>query len=512
MHYPSGYMLREDSPTRAPHHVVLTGATGFVGRFLVLRLLARGYQVTALVRSVDRARQQLGRQGITLVKLSDDEGIERAVQSADTVIHLAGAPVAQRWTTSHKKRMWESRIGLAQRLSRIMQRSCAQLPTIISAGGIGIYGDQGDTLLDENAPTGSGYLAELAVAWEEVWDSLRQAGARVVSLRIGVVLGLEGGFLQKVLPPTEQGLGALLGSGKQYVPWVHMVDLARIIEWSIANKSAQGAYNACAPHPVTHRSLVTSLANQCDRKVFFRVPRWALRVTMGEMASMLCGGQNATPRRALEQGFRFEHPDLVPALREILHGADLRMEAAGEMPTQEPYINDTRPDRELVHQSLLCAPLETVFDFFSKAENLSVLTPPGMGFDIRTPLPIEMHKGRLIDYKISMGPLKFPWRTRIEQWETQSHFVDAQLIGPYASWYHEHRFEAVDEHNTRMTDHVYYRVGLRKIPLGPVGRLIEKRFVRPQLRRIFAYRDRMIQARFGGETSSATTQPEVRPR
>lgn len=509
-------MLREDS-LGAPHHVVLTGATGFVGRFVVLRLLARGYRVSVLVRNVERARQQLGRQGVELVALDDEAALRKALQSVQTLIHLAGAPVAQRWTASHKKAMWESRIGLAQRLSRIIQTHSAHLPTIINAGGIGIYGDKGSDPVTEASGSGQGFLAELAQAWEAVWDTLRNAGSRVVQLRIGVVLGLEGGFLQKVLPPTELGMGAVLGSGKQYVPWVHLVDLARMIEWAIKTPEASGPYNACSPFAATHKALVQELAQACNGGAPFRVPRWVLRLAMGEMASMLCEGQNASPTRALSQGFEFQYPDLRPALDEILHGADLEMPAADSLPQGEPYIDDTKPDRELRHQSLLKAPLSEVFDFFSKAENLSVLTPPGMAFKIRTPLPIEMHKGRLIDYKIALGPLSFPWRTRIEQWEEQSHFVDAQLIGPYASWFHEHRFEAVDDQTTKMTDHVYYRVGLKKIPLGPIGRLIEKVFVRPQLRRIFSYRDRMIQARFGEtqETRSenhAMSSSEVQAR
>lgn len=496
-------MPRENPPHKGPHRIVLTGATGFVGRFLVLRLLAQGYAVTALVRSVDRARQQLGRQGIDLVSLGDDQAIAHALRQAKTVIHLAGAPVAKRWTNSHKKAMWESRITLAQRLSTLIQANCAELPTIVSAGGIGIYGNRGKERLDEQAAAGSDYLAQLALAWEEVWDSLSRAGARVVSLRLGVVLGLEGGFLQQVLPPTEQGLGVILGSGSQYVPWVHLKDVARLIEWAMTTPSASGPYNACAPSPQPHKELVEQLANLCERKVRFRVPRWILRPLLGEMASMLCGGQNAQPARAQNQGFAFEFPELKPALQEILFGAKLSMPEASSLPEQEPYIQDTKPDREIIHESVLHAPLETVFDFFSKAENLSVLTPPGMAFDIKTPLPIEMHKGRLIEYKISLGPISFPWRTRIEHWEQQSHFVDAQLIGPYASWYHEHRFERIDAQRTKMTDHVYYRVGLGKIPLGPIGRLIEARFVRPQLRRIFSYRDRMITARFGHQTPSA---------
>lgn len=505
-------MFREDPPSSVPHHVVLTGATGFVGRFLVMRLIAQGYRVTALVRNVERARQQLGRQGVQLLSLDDDAALETGLRSVQILIHLAGAPVAKRWTNAHKKAMWDSRIGLAQKLSRIISTQCETMPTIVNAGGIGLYGDRGDEILDEQAPAGSGFLAELALAWEQVWDSLKNAGARVVQLRIGVVLGIGGGFLDKVLPPTEQGLGAILGSGSQYVPWIHLEDLARIIEWSIQNNTAHGPYNACAPNAVTHRTLVEDLARTCDGGVLLRVPRWILRLVMGEMATMLCEGQRATPARALAQGFSFSHPDLEPALEEILRGANLSMPAASGLPNDEPYIEDTKPDRELVHESVLHAPLTAVFDFFSQAENLSVLTPPGMGFNIRTPLPIAMHAGRLIDYKISLGPFSFPWRTRIEQWQEQSHFVDAQLIGPYASWFHEHRFEAIDAHTTKMTDHVYYRVGLKKIPLGPLGRLIERKFVRPQLRGIFSYRDRMIQARFGRAQQTTSSTQEINAR
>lgn len=494
-------MVREQSPPGSPQHIVLTGATGFVGRYLVMRLVARGHALTLLVRNFEAAQAQFGGLDLQLVELEKEEAVGRALAQADSLIHLAGAPVAQRWTSAHKQAMWESRVGLSQRLINLIARHREQGKlSVVCAGGVGYYGKGGEEVLSESSPAGQGELAELAQACERVWASFEQEGNRVVHLRIGVVLGLEGGILAKTLPPTEFGLGAVLASGNQYLPWIHINDLCRMIEWAVENKEVTGPYNACAPTALPYRDFATQLAQSSGGKVRVRVPQWLLRLTLGEMSVVVCEGQHAVPERAQNAGFAFHYPSLSEALDDLLHGAELAMSPARSMPDGEQYIQANKPNREILHHCILNAPRSSVFEFFSRAENLSLLTPPTLAFDIRTPCPIEMRKGTVIDYRISLAFFSFNWRTYIEHFEEQERFVDVQTRGPYACWYHEHIFTRLDTNTTKMVDRVYYRVGLGRFSLGPLGRWIEKRFVRPQLRRIFSYRDRMIQARFGFAT------------
>jgi ligand-binding SRPBCC domain-containing protein len=220
-------------------------------------------------------------------------------------------------------------------------------------------------------------------------------------------------------------------------------------------------------------------------------PAVALRLALGEAAGVLLGGQKVLPRRALELGFRFAHPGLDAALEAELAATDsLTLGPARETPDAD-YLR-ARGARYLLEQTTrIDAPLTEVFGFFSRAENLGAMTPPTMSFSIRTPMPIEMRPGALIDYSIRLGPVPMGWRTRIEAWEPGSRFVDAQLKGPYRSWYHEHRFEA-DGATTLMHDRVWYSP-----PLGPLGRLANALAVAPQLRGIFGYREKAIRRRFG---------------
>lgn len=494
-------MTMRDLPARdnpsAPR-VVITGATGFVGRYLVMRLLRAGMHITALVRDIEKAKAVLGRQAIELVKLDDEANLQKALDGCKALIHLAGAPVFKRWTPAHKQAMWDSRIKLAKNLARLATSPERRPPeVIIGASGIGIYGDGHDQLLQEDSPPGEDYLAKLAVAWEEAWDEARAHGIRVVNLRIGIVLGIEGGFLEKILPVADMGIVARTGSGKQFVAWVHLQDIARMIEWAIENRSAQGPYNACAPSPQRHDDLMREIGERSQARLSLRAPQWLLSTLLGELGTMMGSGQRALPQRALNEGFQFRYPELPAALDEILASSKVSfLENTGALPETD-YLNKGSANRELIQENTLDAPLEEIFEFFSQAENLGALTPSGMSFQIQTPAPIDMQSGTLIDYRIKVGLLRFPWRTRIDIWQPQESFVDVQLRGPYHRWHHLHHFQSVNATQTAMRDHVHYRVGPPIPGLNFLFNWVERRIVRPQLRRIFSYRETMIQARFG---------------
>lgn len=477
--------------------VFVTGATGFIGRRLSLRLAQDGHDVVAWVRDVDRARATLGAQP-ELVDMSEgDEALRHSLEGCDAVINLAGSPVARRWSAKVRRSIVDSRVGLTRRLVGGME-ACSKPPRILlSASAVGYYGDRGTESLTEQLPAGEGFLAEVCRDWESAALRARDFGCRVALMRIGVALGAEGGALATMVPAFSWGLGAILGSGRQYMPFIHVDDVVELFVRALVDRRFEGPFNAVAPHPVDNAEFSRALGGTLGRPVWMRVPSWALKIAFGGAAQVMLASQRAICGRAQQLGFRFRHPTVRDALESALRpsnkvqvGPVTDSEASSQVP-EHPYLKARGPSHRVQSSVLLDAPIDEVFDFFRQAENLGVMTPPDMKFDILTPTPIQMRAGTEIAYRISVGRVPMRWFTSIELWEPPSRFADAQMRGPYAGWFHEHRFERVGE-RTKMTDRVWYR-----LPLGPVGRLVHRLFVRRQLERIFEYRVRAIALRFG---------------
>lgn len=296
---------------------LITGATGFVGR----RLIERLPQPTVLTRDVLRARRQLGS------KIADavawDPGRPPpvpALEGVDAVFHLAGEPVAEgRWTAAKKARIRESRVQGTQRLVEAI-RQCARPPKVlVSASAVGYYGSRGDAWLDEASPPGHDFLAEVCQEWEREARSAEACGVRVVSIRIGIVLGREGGALARMLLPFRLGLGSPLGSGRQFMPWIHLDDLVRLCCFAVEQPLLRGPVNGVSPNPVTNREFTQTLARVLRRPAFLPpVPAWVLRLALGEFAEVLLASQRVRPAAALNAGFTFQYPELEAALRDLL--------------------------------------------------------------------------------------------------------------------------------------------------------------------------------------------------
>ncbi len=272
--------------------VTLTGATGFIGRALAVRVEAAGHKVQPFSL---RSPQPL--------------------QICDAVIHLAGEPVAQRWTLEAKRRIRESRVDGTRRLIAALP---APPKVFICSSAVGFYGSRGDEILTETSPPGTGFLAEVCTAWEGAADEASALGARVVKLRTGVVLGGRGGALDRMLPPFRMGVGGRLGSGRQWMPWIHLDDHLDLVEFALGQAGVSGPINAVAPNPVTNREFTVTLARALHRPAFLPAPAIALKAMFGEMASALLDSQRVIPRAALDAGFVFRHSELGPALQEIL--------------------------------------------------------------------------------------------------------------------------------------------------------------------------------------------------
>jgi uncharacterized protein (TIGR01777 family) len=311
--------------------VTVTGATGLIGAKLVAGLRAEGAEVTVLSRDPGSARAQLRGQGVQgqsaggeLQALAWDPLREAAPPAAlegrDAVIHLAGENVAQRWSASAKRAIRESRVLGTRNLVQGL-RECAtptgaesRPPVLVSASAIGYYGAHGEEPLDEEAPAGSDYLAQVCAAWETEARTVLDLQMRAVQVRIGVVLDRDGGALAKMLPPFRLGLGGPVAGGRQYVSWVHPADIFGIVRAAISDERWSGPVNATAPEPVTNRELSHALGRALSRPALLPVPGIALRALYGEMAQVVTSGARVLPARPLMLDYRFEHPQLEEAL------------------------------------------------------------------------------------------------------------------------------------------------------------------------------------------------------
>lgn len=300
--------------------ILISGATGLVGSALTRALQAADWEVLALRRRPHASRaQEAGTGDIIWSPLTGDMETGR-LEGLDAVIHLAGENVAAgRWTQTRRAAIRDSRVDGTRHLSRALAR-CAQPPAVlVCASAVGYYGDGGEAWLDEDSPPGSDFLARVAVAWEDAAGAARAAGIRVVHLRFGVILSSTGGALARMLPIFRLGLGGRLGHGRQYMSWLSLPEAVSIIRFAISQTHLDGPVNAVAPEPVTNAVFTRTLALVLTRPAFLPLPAWAARAALGEMAdALLLAGTRARPRRLLESGYNFLHPDLEPALRALL--------------------------------------------------------------------------------------------------------------------------------------------------------------------------------------------------
>lgn len=298
--------------------IVLAGGAGFIGRAMA-RAWVGQHEVVVLTREVERARQRLP-EGVACVRWDGETLGEwvSVLESADVLINLAGESIAQRWTPAVKERLRQSRL----QPTRLLVEALAQLrqppATLLQASAIGFY-DQNPTLeVDENSSPGEGFLAEMCVAWEAAARPAEAQGVRVCWLRIGIVLGEGGGALEKMVLPFRLGVGGPLGSGRQWLSWIHLDDVVGAAYFLMNRPDLSGAFNFTAPNPVTMSEFARVLGKVLRRPAGMRVPAFALRLMLGEMAESLLQGSRVLPRRLLDAGYAFQYPELESALRAVL--------------------------------------------------------------------------------------------------------------------------------------------------------------------------------------------------
>lgn len=295
--------------------ILLTGGTGLIGRALCRHWAAQGHELLVWSR----------RPGEVAALCSGARGVGRLAEldgeaPLDAVVNLAGAPIADRpWTAARRRLLWHSRVTLTRQLVDWLASRPVRPRVLLSGSAVGWYGDGGERRLNEDSAAGrEDFGSELCFAWEEAAQKAEELGIRVVLVRTAPVLAREGGMLGRLLPPFRLGLGGRLGSGRQWMPWIHLEDEVGLIDFLLQHEECRGPYNACAPNPVRNAEFTSILARALHRPALLPAPACVLRLVLGEMAVLLLGGQHLQPQRSLEAGYQFRFPDLETALADLL--------------------------------------------------------------------------------------------------------------------------------------------------------------------------------------------------
>jgi uncharacterized protein (TIGR01777 family) len=290
----------------------ITGAGGLIGSHVAALARERGHEVIGFTRKPEGRGP--GWRHFSMEEPPDLKGCE-------AVVNLAGESVVGLWTASKRREIRESRVVATRRIVEAMQSAAVPPRVLVNGSAIGFYGDTGDQAVDEGAPPGDGFLAEVCEAWEAEAMQAAGTGARVVLLRTGVVMAREGGSLAAMLPIFRIGLGGRLGNGQQWLAWIHIADEAALVLEAVENEAIHGPLNATAPNPVTNEDFTKTLAATVHRPAIFGVPAFALRAALDGFATELLESRRILPAAAARVGFRFQHPELAGALGHLLHPA-----------------------------------------------------------------------------------------------------------------------------------------------------------------------------------------------
>lgn len=454
--------------------VLVTGATGFVGKYVLRELAYRGHDLVVVSRNPEAASKKIS---LPVEAYKWDPNTEelpaQALEGVDAVIHLLGENIAAgRWTTKLKDKIYGSRVNGTRNLVSSLNKSSVK--TLVSASAIGYYErNVGDKELDETSSKADGWLAKVCDDWE-IEANKSNEDIRTSIFRIGVVLGADGGAMEKMLFPFKMGVGGNLGNGSQWMSWIHVVDLARMLVEAVENEAYSGIFNGTAPHSVTNATFTKTLGRTLGRPTLFPVPAFVLKTLFGDMSSILLDSQKVVPKRLKELGFEFEYGNLPEALENVCHKKKLppgEKKVLHQLHEQAQWLPDDRAK---------------VFSFFCRPENLENITPRWLNFKIVGASTNEVEEGTVFDYKLRVRGLPLKWKTVIEKWTPEKEFVDWQKRGPYETWYHTHRFTPY-KGGTLMEDIVYY-----KVPGGFLGELILGPLIKRDIQKIFEYRKQKI--------------------
>ena len=296
--------------------VLITGASGLIGKPLTRFLLDKGYKVHQLTRDLTKPNDGAKAFKWNVANMEIDE---KCIENVDAIINLAGEGIADKtWTQNRKQQIIESRTGALKLLYKLLKETNHQVKTFISSSAVGHYGDRKDEILTEQSEPGTDFMANTCLAWERSADKISSLGIRLVKFRTGVVLSNDGGSLPKMAKPIRLNLVSVLGSGKQWVSWIHIDDALNMILYALENQNIQDIYNMCSPFPVTNKELTNAIAKQLHKPLWMpAVPELALRIILGEMSRVVLNSQRVSADKIVEAGFKFKYPKIEQALRDI---------------------------------------------------------------------------------------------------------------------------------------------------------------------------------------------------
>ena len=448
--------------------ILTTGATGMVGQRLGTELVRQGHDLVCISRNAQEAKLKLPFPAqIIQGDLLEGALPRESLNGIDGIVHLMGENVASgRWSEARKKKIYDSRVVSFQNLWASLKNP-EQVQVVVSASAIGYYAPSIQEECNENAPRGQGFLSQVCQDWEDA-VALRKT-CRTVIFRLGVILGPEGGALEKMREAFRLHVAGTVGSGAQWMSWVHVDDVVQMFLQALQRPECTGIYNAVAPQVVTNREFSKTLAGVLtgSERLGPPLPGFVLKLAMGEMSDVLLESQRVSSQKLQEFGFKFRFPDLQSALADCC-----------------AYAKDGYS--VFYATQFIDRPRSEVFKFFSEAQNLEKITPEFLNFKIQNISTPQVQNGTLIDYTLKVHQVPVSWRTEISDWTPDEKFTDSQLKGPYREWIHTHTFEDLGR-GTLMSDRVLY-----KLPLGLLGQMVAGAFVRGDVTQIFAYRRKSV--------------------
>ncbi len=456
--------------------ILLTGATGLIGREIGLALAARGDSLVCLVRDVAGTRRRLPFPAECHAWTHTQPVPAAALQGVRAVLHLAGEPVADtRWSAAKKALIRDSRVLGTRHLVQAVLAHGAQVATFVHGSASGYWGERGDAVVDAASAKGAGFLADVVDAWEAELRALaeRRPALRAPIVRTGVVLARDGGALPEMLPMFRLSAAGALGSGRQWMGWIHLDDIVGLFLHALDGPAVRGVLEGVAPQPATNRDFTAALCSALGVRQNLAAPTPVVQALFGERAAIVLGSTRAVPSATLASGYTFRFATVDAALDDLL--APLR-----------GGVWQRRWSQWLPH------PAQDIWPFFADAQNLEQITPAFLGFHVLGSSTAAIGAGTLIDYKLRLAGVPLRWRTRIDTWDPPRRFVDLQERGPYRLWHHTHDFVPLAG-GTLMHDTVRYR-----LPAGWLGTLGGGQAVAVAVGRIFEYRSLAIDQRFGG--------------
>jgi uncharacterized protein (TIGR01777 family) len=303
-------------------HILITGGNGLIGKHLTQALLQQGHKVSHL------SRHPVTVSGVTSFKwdVHKQQIDMHCINGVDTIVHLAGAGVAdKRWTEKRKKEIADSRTQSIRLIYTLLRQKPHQVTAVISASATGYYGNRNDEVLTEASAPSTDFLGKVCVEWEDAVDEGKTLGLRMVKFRTGVVLTIEGGALPPLAAPVKLGLGTVLGNGRQWIPWIHWQDVVDQYLMAITSPAIQGVFNMTAPEPVTNRQLTQAVAQQLGKPLWLpAAPAFMLKLVFGEMSEVVLGSTRAIPEALKQTPFQFKYPTIAEALKEIYGSSSAR--------------------------------------------------------------------------------------------------------------------------------------------------------------------------------------------